>query len=193
MAGVDEAGRGAWAGPLVAGAVILDKSFDPKIINDSKKLTKKQRERMFVHIARHAVSWSVAVVPAEEIDRLGIQHANRVGLERAVHRLHVRPHAVLVDAMPISVGKIKSKAIIGGDGKVLSIAAASIIAKVVRDTIMEQTTRRFPYHAFAQHKGYGTARHATAIKKYGITPIHRRSFAPVAKALTTKKPRKRRR
>lgn len=180
VAGVDEAGRGAWAGPIVAGAVILDKDFEPKMVNDSKKLTKKQREKMFVHIARHAVSWSVAVVPAEEIDRLGIQDANRVALERAVHRLHVKPHAVLVDAMPISLGRTKSKAIIRGDAKVLSIAAASIVAKVVRDSLMEHESQRFPLHAFHQHKGYGTARHATALKKYGLTPLHRRSFAPVA-------------
>lgn len=179
VAGADEAGKGAWAGPIVAGAVILAEDFDPKIINDSKILTAKQRERMFVHIARNAISWAVGVVPAEEIDRDGIVAANRKALELAVKRLHVQPHAVLVDAVPIVVNGTPVKAIIDGDAKCLSIAAASIVAKVTRDALMTGHHRIHPQYGFDVHKGYGTASHERALKKHGPSAIHRRSFAPL--------------
>lgn len=193
IAGVDEAGRGAWAGPLVAGAVILDKKFPIKQVNDSKKLTKKQRERMFVHITKHAVSWSVAIIPPEEIDKIGLQPANRLAMERAVEKLHVRPQAVLSDAFPIKLGRTPTKAVIKGDAKVLSIAAASIVAKVVRDALMESTHKHFPHHGFNMHKGYGTKQHARALRLHGITPLHRRSFAPVAAVLKKQsRPRRKR-
>jgi ribonuclease HII len=189
VAGVDEAGRGAWAGPLVAGAVILNKNFPPKMVNDSKQLTKKRREQMFVHITKHATSWSVAIISPEEIDKIGIQEANRVAMERAVSNLHVRPHAVLTDALPIRVGKLHHKAIVRGDQKVLSIAAASIVAKVVRDTLMESAHKRFPEYSFKMNKGYGTAKHQAALKKHGITPLHRRSYEPVRAVLVPKRRR----
>lgn len=189
VAGVDEAGRGAWAGPLVAGAVMLNKNFPAKMINDSKLLTKQRREKMFVHITKHALSWAVAVVPAEEIDKIGLQEANRVAMERAVANLHIRPHAVLTDALPIRVGRMKHKAIIKGDQKVLSIAAASIVAKVVRDTLMESAHKRWPHYSFKMNKGYGTARHQAALKQHGVSPLHRRSFEPVRNVLIKKRRR----
>jgi len=187
IAGADEAGKGAWAGPIVAGAVILAEDFDPKIINDSKVLTAKQRERMFVHIARNAISWAVGVVPSEEIDRDGIVAANRKALELAVRRLHVPPHAVLVDAVPIVVNGTPVKAIIDGDAKCLSVAAASIVAKVARDTLMDGHHRVHPQYGFNVHKGYGTAAHEKALKKHGPSAIHRRSFAPMKPKQTVKK------
>ncbi|MBI3573380.1 MAG: ribonuclease HII, partial [Candidatus Kerfeldbacteria bacterium] len=179
IAGVDEAGKGSWAGPIVAGAVILPPDFKPSIINDSKKLTPKQREKMFVHIARNAVAWAVAVIPAETIDRIGIKKANIMALEQAVKKLHIAPHAVLVDAVKIKVGRKPVKAIIDGDAIVLTIAAASIVAKVVRDTLMDGEHRLYPQYDFRRHKGYGTAKHAQLLKRYGLSPIHRRSFKPM--------------
>lgn len=179
IAGADEAGKGAWAGPLVAAAVILSEDFEPKTINDSKVLTSRQRERLFVHIVHHAVSWAVAVVPPSFIDRRGIKAANVKALTDALKRLHVRPDAALIDAVKITYGKKPVKAIIDGDAKVLSIAAASIVAKVVRDALMDGEHRRWPVYGFREHKGYGTAAHLTALKKHGVTPIHRRSFRPM--------------
>lgn len=180
IAGVDEAGRGCWAGPIVAGAVILSEDFEPQLVNDSKALTPKQREKMFVHITRHAIAWSVGVVSSQEIDRVGIQKANIQAMHDALQKLRVYPDAVLVDAMPIRFGRRPVKAIIDGDAKVLSIAAASIVAKVVRDALMDGEHRLYPLYGFNVHKGYGTPQHAAALKKHGPTDIHRRSFTPVA-------------
>lgn len=179
VAGVDEAGKGAWAGPIVAAAVILPPDFDAKIVNDSKVLSPKQREKMFVHIVHHAVSWAVAVVPAEFIDKRGIKEANMKVLEQAVKKLHVHPHAVLVDAVKITHGRRPVKAIIDGDAKVLCIAAASILAKVARDALMQGEHRLYPHYGFPKHKGYGTDVHLKAIHKHGVSPIHRTSFQPM--------------
>lgn len=180
IAGADEAGKGSWAGPLVAAAVILPVDFAAQQVNDSKQLTPKTRQQMFVHIVRHAVSWAVAVVPPQYIDQQGIVAANKKALLDALKRLHVRPQAVLIDAVKLSYGKKPVKAIIGGDAKVLSIAAASIVAKVVRDELMTGEHRLYPQYEFHLHKGYGTARHETLLKKHGLSPIHRRSFRPMS-------------
>lgn len=179
VAGADEAGKGSWAGPLVAAAVILAPDFRPRQVNDSKQLTPRQRERMFVHVTRHAVSWAVGVVSSQEIDRRGIVAANKKALLTALKKLHIRPQAILVDAVKIKVGKKPVKAVIGGDAKVLSIAAASIVAKVVRDELMRGEHRLYPAYEFATHKGYGTARHLSLLKRHGVSPIHRKSFRPV--------------
>lgn len=190
VAGVDEAGKGAWAGPLVAGAVILDDAFESKLVNDSKQLTAKQRELMFVHITHHALSWAVAVIPPAEIDRDGISAANRQALESAVRKLHIAPQAVLIDAVNMKIGKLPVKSVIHGDAISLSIAAASIVAKVVRDSLMDGEHRLYPQYNFAAHKGYGTAAHEQALKKHGPSPIHRQSFAPLknpGKKISTKK------
>lgn len=180
IAGADEAGKGSWAGPLVAAAVILPLDFAPRLVNDSKVLTPKMRERMFVHITRHCLSWAVGVVPPQYIDRRGIVAANKKALLDALKRLHVRPQAVLVDAVKLRYGKKPVKAIIDGDAKVLSIAAASIVAKVVRDELMRGEHRLYPDYEFPVHKGYGTVRHLALLKQHGPSPIHRRSFRPVA-------------
>jgi ribonuclease HII len=190
VAGVDEVGKGAWAGPLVAGAVIIDDTFAPKNINDSKVLSAKQREKLFVHIARHAVSWAVSVVPADEIDKHGITNANHKALAQAVARLHVKPNAVLVDAVRIKLGKMPVKAIVHGDAISLSIAAASIVAKVVRDTLMDGEHRLYPQYGFKIHKGYGTEAHRKALAKHGPSPIHRRSFKPLKTATVAKRQKK---
>lgn len=188
IAGVDEAGKGSWAGPIVAGAVILSRQFKPKDVNDSKVLTPRQREKMFVHVTRNAVAWAVGVVSHEYIDRHGIQPANILVLQQALQKLHIEPEAILVDAVDLPLpppwkgGGTKEKpvkAIIDGDAKVLSIAAASIVAKVVRDALMDGEHRLYPAYGFNVHKGYGTAKHQAALKKYGISPIHRRSFRPM--------------
>jgi ribonuclease HII len=179
VAGVDEVGKGAWAGPLVAAAVILPADFDPKICNDSKLLSPKQREKMFVHITRNAVSWAVSVVPPQYIDQQGISAANKKAILDALKRLHVRPHAVLVDAVKIKYGKKPVKAIIDGDAKVLSIAAASIVAKVVRDALMTGEHRLHPQYEFHIHKGYGTPKHQKFLKQHGMSTTHRRSFQPM--------------
>lgn len=179
VAGADEAGKGSWAGPLVAAAVILPADFKPRRVNDSKQLTERQRQLMFVHIARTALSWAVGVVSSQEIDRRGIVAANKKALLTALKKLHLRPQAILVDAVKLKVGKKPVKAIIGGDAKVLSIAAASIVAKVVRDALMVGQHRLFPQYEFHRHKGYGTPRHQRLLKRYGPSPIHRRSFRPV--------------
>lgn len=179
VAGVDEAGKGSWAGPIVAGAVILSAEFIPKIVNDSKVLTPRQREKMFVHITRTAVAWSVGVVSHEQIDQKGIQWANIKAMHHALQGLHVFPDAVLVDAIKLKYGRRPVKAIIDGDAKVLSIAAASIVAKVVRDALMDGEHRLYPQYGFNIHKGYGTAKHLAALTKYGPSPIHRRSFRPM--------------
>jgi ribonuclease HII len=179
IAGADEAGKGSWAGPIVAAAVILPPDFLPKMVNDSKKLTEPQRQKMFVHVTRHAISWAVGVVSSQEIDQKGIVAANKKALLAALKKLHVRPQAILVDAVKIKVGRKPVKAIVHGDAKVLSIAAASIVAKVVRDALMVGQHRLFPQYEFHQHKGYGTARHERLLKKHGPSPIHRYSFAPI--------------
>ena len=179
IAGADEVGKGSWAGPLVAAAVILPPDFSPRLVNDSKKLTEIQRQKMFVHITRYAISWAVGVVSPQEIDQKGIVAANKKALLTALKKLHVRPQAILVDAVKLKVGRKPVKAIIHGDAKVLSIAAASIVAKVVRDALMVGQHRLWPQYEFAAHKGYGTAQHERLLKKHGPSPIHRHSFAPI--------------
>ncbi len=189
VAGVDEAGRGAWAGPIVAAAVILPPNFSGAGINDSKKLTPKQREKLFVKITRGAIAWSVAVVNHDVIDSKGMTHANTLVLTNAVKKLQPSAQAVLVDAMKITVGKKPVKAVIDGDAKVLAIAAASIVAKVARDALMDGHHRLLPQYGFSKHKGYGTPQHIALIKKYGLSSIHRTSFKPlrpVAKKVATK-------
>ncbi len=179
IAGTDEAGKGSWAGPIVAGAVILSEDFAPKQVNDSKVLSPKQREKMFVHVTRTAIAWAVGVVDHTVIDRRGIQFANVTALEQALKNLHIQPDAILVDAVKLKHGRRPVKAIIDGDAKVLSIAAASIVAKVVRDALMTGQHRLYPEYHFDIHKGYGTAGHQVAIKKFGYSPIHRMSFRPM--------------
>lgn len=175
IAGADEAGRGALAGPIVAAAVILPSRFTAQGIRDSKLLSPRQRQLHFTRITRAAIAWAAEIIGPEVIDRQGIQIANVRALERAVGKLDVRPDFALIDAWRLSL-PMPHEGIVHGDRTVLSIAAASIIAKVIRDRIMEALDPIFPRYAFARHKGYGTLAHRHRITRHGPSPIHRRSF-----------------
>jgi ribonuclease HII len=190
VAGADEAGKGAWAGPLVAAAVILPEEFDADGVRDSKQLSAREREQAFVRIAKEALAWAVHLVDVPEIDRHGIGPANRRALTEAIRKLAVRPHAALIDAVRLDLA-IPVKPIIKGDEKEVAIAAASIVAKVVRDRVMESYATEYAAYGFPVHKGYGTARHAAALKEYGPSAVHRRSFSPVAQ-LTGVAPKRKR-
>ena len=179
VAGTDEAGRGPLAGPVVVAAVILpDELFLPKI-NDSKKLSPKIREELFEKIQAEAVSIGVSTVDEKTIDHVNIYQATIKGMHDAILSLRPQPDAVLIDAMPLKDLPMPSMHIVKGDAKSASIAAASIIAKVTRDRLMMEYDRQYPQYGFAQHKGYGTAAHIAAIRKYGPCPIHRLTFEPI--------------
>lgn len=184
VAGVDEAGRGACAGPLVAGAAILPEGRRGLVpgLNDSKLLTPKARERCYDEIVRRAVSWSVVVIEPEECDRLGMHVANVEALRRAVALLGQRPAYVLTDGFPVDGLDVPGLAIWKGDRVTACIAAASVLAKVTRDRIMTTMDARYPSYDFATHKGYITETHTTALAAYGPCPIHRRRFVNVRRA-----------
>ena len=176
ICGVDEAGRGPLAGPVAAGAVILPKDCTILYLNDSKKLSEKRREELFLEIREKAVSYSVGIVGPERIDEINILQATYEAMRQAVSGLGVVPDLLLNDAVTIPELAIPQVPIIKGDAKSVSIAAASILAKVTRDHRMEEYDRQFPQYGFAKHKGYGTAAHVAAIREFGPCPIHRRSF-----------------
>ena len=176
ICGVDEAGRGPLAGPVAAGAVILPKDCTILYLNDSKKLSEKRREELFLEIREKAVSYSVGIVGPERIDEINILQATYEAMCQAVSGLGVVPDLLLNDAVTIPELAIPQVPIIKGDAKSVSIAAASILAKVTRDHRMEEYDRQFPQYGFAKHKGYGTAAHVAAIREFGPCPIHRRSF-----------------
>ena len=177
IAGVDEVGRGPLAGPVVAAAVILS---EPIVgIADSKLLSSKKREILFPQIQERSIAWAIGRAEVCEIDELNIFHASLLAMQRAVHALKILPDHVLVDGKFCPKINYSVEAIIGGDRTVPVISAASILAKVIRDREMVEYDREYPEYGFAAHKGYGTKEHLLALKKYGITPIHRRSFAPV--------------
>ena len=178
ICGVDEAGRGPWAGPVCAAAVVLDQHNIPAGLNDSKKLTEAKRELLFPEIMRVA-DVGVALVSAAEIDEINILQATYLAMGRAVTALKSKPTLALIDGNRAPKLFCATQTIIGGDGKSLSIAAASIIAKVTRDRLMVDMDRLYPGYGFAQHKGYGTADHAAALEKHGACLEHRNSFAPV--------------
>ena len=184
LAGVDEAGRGPLAGPVVAAAVILDDQNPIKGLADSKKLTARQRERLYDEIRAKALCCSVAEASVEEIDQINILQATLLAMRRAVEGLRLKPNKVLVDGNRLPVLDILAEAIVQGDSKVQAISAASILAKVHRDRWCETIDRDFPQYGFASHKGYGTAEHMQALKTFGATPWHRQSFAPVAAVLS---------
>ncbi len=176
ICGVDEAGRGPLAGPVAAGAVILPKDCTILYLNDSKKLSEKRREELFLEIREKAVSYSVGIVGPERIDEINILQATYEAMRQAVSGLGVVPDLLLNDAVTIPELAIPQVPIIKGDAKSVSIAAASILAKVTRDHLMEEYDRQFPQYGFAKHKGYGTAAHVAAIREFGPCTIHRRSF-----------------
>ena len=182
-AGVDEAGRGPLAGPVVAAAVILDPRQGIAGLADSKKLTARRREQLFDQIQDKALCCAIGQASVEEIDRLNILQATLLAMQRAVAGLRLVPARVLVDGNRLPRLPMLAEAIIGGDAKVPAISAASILAKVHRDRWCEQIDAEYPQYGFAAHKGYGTAAHLAALRQHGPTPGHRRSFAPVAQAL----------
>ena len=179
IAGVDEAGRGPLAGPVVAAAVILPEDFNPEIINDSKKLSPNQREKAFFLIKKSAIALSVTSIPNYIIDKINILNASLLAMRKSIHKLKVQPDLVLIDGNKIPNSNFKEISIEKGDSKSLSIAAASIVAKYIRDKIMDYYAKIFPEYQFDKHKGYPTKRHKELIKKFGITKIHRRSFKGV--------------
>lgn len=183
VAGVDEAGRGPLAGPVVAAAVILDDLRPIPGLNDSKQLTARTRERLFDEIRAHALCCSIAEASVEEIDSLNILQATLLAMRRAVEGLRLRPAKVLVDGNRLPTLKVPSEAIVRGDATVQSISAASILAKVHRDRLCVQLHEQHPAYGFHDHKGYATAVHLAALRKHGACPQHRRSFAPVRDVL----------
>lgn len=183
VAGVDEAGRGPLAGPVTVAAVVLPSGFSAPGLDDSKKLPPAARERLFDLITGHAgVLWAIELVHAAEIDRLNILRATHEGMRRAIQAIHPNPDHALIDGLPVVPFPVPCTAIIRGDSKVMSIAAASVLAKVARDRIMLELDRAYPQYGFAKHKGYGTATHLQALADHGPCPEHRRSFAPVRDA-----------
>jgi ribonuclease HII len=183
ICGVDEAGRGPLAGPVVAAAVILDPARPVAGLDDSKKLTARTRERLAAQIRASAIAWAVAEASVEEIDRLNILQATLLAMARAVSLLNCRPSRVLVDGNRCPEIDLPVEAIIGGDASVAEISAASILAKTARDATMRALDRQFPAYGFARHMGYGTALHLAALRAHGPTPCHRQSFAPVRNCL----------
>ncbi len=183
IAGVDEAGRGPLAGPVIAAAVILNPDDLIEGLADSKKLTEKHRNFLAGQIKQRALSYSVAQANVEEIDRLNILQATMLAMQRAVAGLHRRPDKILIDGNRVPVLAISAEAVIKGDSKVKAISAASILAKVTRDAIMTEYHRQHPLFSFHIHKGYGTKLHIAELQNYGCTDIHRRSFQPVKSML----------
>ena len=177
LCGIDEAGRGPLAGPVVVAAVIMPKDSKLEGVNDSKKVSEKKRELLYEQIKEEAISYSVAIVDEKEIDQVNILNATKEGLTTAIRGLKVKPERIIVDALTgIDTCGIPYDSVIKGDAKCYSIAAASILAKVTRDRIMRKMDEVYPEYGFEKHKGYGTAAHIAAIKEYGLCPIHRKSF-----------------
>lgn len=184
VAGVDEVGRGPLFGPVVTAAVILDRNKPIAGLADSKKLSARQRETLFVVIQAQAIAWSIGRAEAEEIDALNILQATMLAMQRAVAALPVQPDFVFIDGNRCPTLAMPCQAVVKGDSRVAEISAASILAKVTRDREMAEADRRYPQYGFAQHKGYPTALHLQNLARHGVLPGHRRSFAPVQRALS---------
>lgn len=184
VCGIDEAGRGPLAGPVVAAAVILDPARPIAGLNDSKKLSERKRAALADLIRQNALAWCVAEASVEEIDRLNILQATLLAMQRAVAGLSVRPESALVDGNRCPRLDTPVEAVVKGDGKIASIAAASILAKTVRDAGMLALHAQYPQYGFDRHMGYPTAAHCAALQAHGASPVHRKSFGPVAQQLS---------
>ena len=180
--GLDEAGRGPMAWPLVVAGVIFPQGYYCEDINDSKKLTEKKREALYDLIIENALAYQIEIIDVQEVDQLNVYQASKTGMLRAIEHISIKPDFALTDAMPLG-NQINHLSIIKGDAKSLSIGAASILAKVTRDRMMKEYDKEYPEYGFAKHKGYPTKQHKEALKTYGVTPIHRRSFQPVIDVL----------
>ena len=177
LCGIDEAGRGPLAGPVVVAGVIMPEDSMIEGVNDSKKVSEKKRELLYDKIIEEALAYYVAIIGQDVIDEINILNATKSGVTKVIEELDVKPDLILIDALEhIDTKGIPYESIIKGDAKCYSISAASIIAKVTRDRIMREWDNVYPQYGFIQHKGYGTAKHIAAIKEYGLCPIHRRSF-----------------
>lgn len=182
IAGIDEVGRGPLAGPVVAAAVILPKNLKIRYLNDSKKIPKSKHKTIYEEIKKKAVSIGVGIVSNEEIDNINIYQATKKAMTLAIDDLSIKPDHLLVDAMQLEI-PIAQTSIIKGDANSLSIAAASVVAKVVRDRLMTDYEKLYPEYEFSKNAGYGTPNHLKALKLYGVTPIHRNSFEPIKSLL----------
>lgn len=176
VCGVDEAGRGPLAGPVFAAAVILPDNYSHDILNDSKKLSEKKRDMVYDDIIKDAISWSVGIADEKEIDDINILNATFLAMKRAVEGLSIKPDLAYIDGNQYPKTGVKEITIIKGDSKCMSVAAASIIAKVSRDRFMLEIAEKYPEYQFEKHKGYGTKLHYEMIEKYGVSPVHRRTF-----------------
>lgn len=188
IAGIDEAGRGSWAGPIVGAAVILPLDFNLRgwKVRDSKTLSAKKRQELFKIITQKALSWQTCIVANEEIDRFGISWANSKVLIGSAERLAIKPDYLLIDAAPLKIKTtITYRPITRGDRDIASISAASIVAKHTRDQLMISLAQKFPYYGFERHKGYGTKLHQAKLKKFGPCRIHRKSYKPIKRLLKT--------
>lgn len=184
IAGLDEAGRGALAGPVVAAAVILPEKFKHKRLNDSKQLLPERREEIYGDLVTNPkITWSIGIIDSLEIDRINILRATHRAMHVALSGLTTPPDHALIDGLPVSPFPLPQTAVVDGDCYSLSIAAASVIAKVTRDRMMREFCARYPEYCFSQHKGYATELHVTKLHAHGPCPIHRRSFEPVAQPL----------
>jgi len=188
FAGVDEAGRGAWSGPVIAAAVILDAKKPIEGLADSKKLSALKREFLAHVIKERALAWSIGAATVDEIDRLNILQATFLAMQRAVLSLTLTPENVLIDGNSTPKLPMPTQSIIRGDSKIPAISAASILAKVERDLIMVCHHHDYPHYAFHRHKGYGTAKHSTELAQFGVLDIHRKSFAPIKKLCGPRRP-----
>lgn len=177
IAGIDEAGRGPLAGPVVVASVILPQDSMIEGVNDSKKISESKREKLYDTILNEALSYGIGIIYQDEIDEINILQATKKGLTEAIKKMKIKPNIIMVDALNgINTLGIPYKSIIKGDAKCYSISAASIIAKVTRDRIMREWDKIYPEYGFSSHKGYGTAKHIAAIREYGPCPIHRKTF-----------------
>lgn len=181
VAGLDEVGRGPLAGPVCAAAAVLPHDFEHRVLNDSKKLSERQRDKIYDELMAHpGVIWHCVMLSVEEIDRINILQASREAMRQALRGLRVKANAALIDGLPVPDFPVPQRALVKGDSISYSIAAASVIAKVTRDRLMVDLAAQYPHYGFEQHKGYPTPVHLAALREHGPCPIHRRSFAPVA-------------
>jgi len=178
IAGIDEVGRGPLAGPVVAASVILPRDFYLPGLNDSKKLTAKKRDEYYDEIVQSAVCFGIGIVDVSDIDKINIFNSTKIAMIKSILNLSVRPNHLLIDAMKLEID-IPQTSIIKGDQKSISIAAASVVAKVTRDRYMNELDKLYPAYHFEKNKGYGTKEHMDALKNYGLTPVHRQSFEPI--------------
>lgn len=176
VCGIDEAGRGPLAGPVFAAAVILPENYSHPVLNDSKKLSEKKRDAVYDDIIKDAVCYSVGIATEEEIDEINILNATFLAMKRAVEGLSIKPDFAYIDGNQYPKTGVNEETIVKGDGKCISVAAASIIAKVSRDRFMLEIDKQYPEYQFSKHKGYGTKLHYEMIEKYGVSKVHRRTF-----------------